>query len=78
MDRWHGAVNDAQFYKKGSSILEGMQASAPKDVQIEYIPGFDIDGKDENMDRVLDVVNEFDAVVMCVGEHVYSECKFDF
>ncbi|CAO3642130.1 unnamed protein product [Mucor hiemalis] len=73
VDHWHGAVNDAQFYNKGSTILEGMKASAPEDAQIEYIPGFGIEGKDENMDRVLKVVNEFDAVVMCIGEHVYSE-----
>lgn len=37
--------------------------------------GFDIDGNDENMDDVLQMVNEFDAVIVCVGEHVYTECK---
>lgn len=53
-----------------------MQESAPEGVEIKYMPGFDINGEDENMDEVLEIVNKFDAVVMCIGEHVYSECKF--
>jgi beta-glucosidase len=71
-------VSDHQFYEKGFSIFKGMQLSAPDGVKVEYTPGFDINGQDQNMDHVLDVVNQYDAVVMCVGEHVYSECKLDY
>jgi hypothetical protein len=75
VDAWHGKVSDDQFYKKGITILEGIRKAAPKGIEIQYTPGFDIDGKDENMAAVLDIAKEFDAFIVCLGEHVYSECK---
>ncbi|KAL9540572.1 hypothetical protein MBANPS3_009605 [Mucor bainieri] len=72
-DAWHGAVSDEQFYDNGISILEGIQNSAPEGVEIEYMAGFTIDGKDNDMKSVLDKAKDFDAFVVCIGEHVYSE-----
>lgn len=72
-DAWHGNVSDEQFYDKGTSILEGIQNTAPEGVEIEYIQGFTIDGNDDSMDLVLEKAKDFDAFIVCVGEHVYSE-----
>ncbi|KAI8640046.1 glycoside hydrolase superfamily [Parasitella parasitica] len=72
-DAWHGNVSDEQFYNKGISIIEGMQNAAPEGVQVEYMRGFTIDGKDDNMNLLLEKAKDFDAFVVCIGEHVYSE-----
>ncbi|KAI9253271.1 beta-glucosidase-related glycosidase [Helicostylum pulchrum] len=72
-DHWHGKVNDSQFYEKGISVIKGMQSSAPDGVQVEYMNGFDINGVNDNMDEVIELSKDFDAVVVCIGEHVYSE-----
>lgn len=75
-DHWHGKIDDDQFYEKGINIFKGMQSSAPEGVHVEYMTGFDINGVDENMDQVIKAAKDFDAVVVCVGEHVYSECRY--
>lgn len=75
-DHWHGKIDDGQFYENGINIFKGMQSSAPEGVQVKYMTGFDINGMDENMDQVIETAKDFDAVVVCVGEHVYSECKY--
>ncbi|KAI7902882.1 glycoside hydrolase superfamily [Cokeromyces recurvatus] len=72
-DKWHGDINDEQFYGNGITILEGIKNSAPEDVYIEYLKGFDVHGIDQDMDLVLEEVKNFDAVIVCIGEHVYSE-----
>lgn len=74
-DHWHGKIDDGQFYEKGINIIKGMESSAPEGVHVEYMTGFDIDGLDENMAQVIEAAKDFDALVVCVGEHVYSECK---
>lgn len=74
-DHWHGKVNDSQFYEKGISVIKGMQSSAPDGVQVEYMNGFDINGTNDNMDEVIQASKDFDAIIVCIGEHVYSECK---
>jgi beta-glucosidase len=53
-----------------------MQLAAPEGVEIEYMTGFDINGVDKNMDQVIEAAKNYDAVVVCIGEHVYSECKY--
>jgi hypothetical protein len=75
VDAWHGKINDDQFYKKGITIMKGIRNAAPEGVDIEYLPGFNIDGRDENMAAVLEKANAFDAFIVCLGEHVYAECK---
>lgn len=52
-----------------------MKSFAPEGVEVEYMTGFDINGVDENMDQILEVAKYCDAIVVCIGEHVYSECK---
>lgn len=52
-----------------------MQSSAPDGVQVEYMNGFDINGTNDNMDEVIQASKDFDAIIVCIGEHVYSECK---
>lgn len=37
--------------------------------------GFDIDGTDLNMNELVEKAKDYDAVVVCLGEHVYSERK---
>lgn len=74
-DHWHGKVNDSQFYENGISVIGGMQSSAPDGVQVEYMNGFDINGVNDNMDEVIQASKDFDAIVVCIGEHVYSEGK---
>ncbi|KAI7889259.1 glycoside hydrolase family 3 domain protein, partial [Mucor mucedo] len=75
-DHWHGKIDDDQFYEKGIHIVKGMQSTAPEGVHVEYMTGFDIDGLDENMAQVIEAAKDFDALVVCVGEHVYSESRF--
>jgi beta-glucosidase len=69
-------VDDAQFYEKGITIVGGMKSFAPEGVEVEYMKGFDINGVDENMGQVLEAAKDYDAIVVCIGEHVYSECEF--
>ncbi|KAI8081783.1 glycoside hydrolase family 3 domain protein [Halteromyces radiatus] len=73
VDRWHGSVEDDQFYSQGVTILEGIRQSASPDIQVRYIEGFDIDGNNTSMDEVLDVIKDYDVVVAAIGEHVYTE-----
>ncbi|RCI03411.1 hypothetical protein CU098_012500, partial [Rhizopus stolonifer] len=72
-DLWHGDINDEQFYKKGITILEGIQNSAPKDIEVDHILGFDIHGNEQDMDWIIERIQDYDAFVVCIGEHVYSE-----
>ena len=75
-DLWHGNVNDDQFYKNGITILEGIKKTAPEDAIIYHTLGFNINGDDINMEEVYKRIDDYDAFVVCMGEHVYSECKF--
>ncbi|SAM08713.1 hypothetical protein [Absidia glauca] len=73
-DRWHGPVEDDQFYGQGVTILEGIRHEAPTGVEaVDYLEGFDIHGNVTNMDKVLDAVAGYDVVVAAIGEHVYTE-----
>ncbi|KAI8340076.1 glycoside hydrolase superfamily [Chlamydoabsidia padenii] len=72
-DRWHGPVEDSQFYSQGVTIFEGIRQFAPDGVQVHYLEGFDINGTATNMDQVLDTVAGYDFVVAAIGEHVYTE-----
>ncbi|KAI8375547.1 glycoside hydrolase superfamily [Blakeslea trispora] len=72
-DLWHGNINDDQFYSNGITILEGINRTASDDVTIYHTAGFDIHGNDINMDGVYERIDDYDAFVVCIGEHVYSE-----
>ncbi|KAG0178858.1 hypothetical protein DFQ29_002893 [Apophysomyces sp. BC1021] len=72
-DHWHGPISDEQFYGKGITIFQGLQEYAPEDVFVKYMPGFAIDGTDINMAEVLEEISQYDAVIVCIGEHVYTE-----
>ncbi|CAO3595661.1 unnamed protein product [Absidia cylindrospora] len=72
-DRWHGPVEDDQFYSQGMTIFDGIRQSAPNHIQVDYLEGFDIDGKSTNMKQVMDSVGNYDIVVAAIGEHVYTE-----
>ncbi|KAI8377184.1 glycoside hydrolase family 3 domain protein [Choanephora cucurbitarum] len=72
-DLWHGNVNDDQFYKNGITILEGINKAAPKDAIIYHTLGFNINGDNINMEEVYERIDDYDAFVICMGEHVYSE-----
>jgi beta-glucosidase len=75
-DRWHGPVEDDQFYGQGVTILEGIRHEASTGVEaVDYLEGFDIHGNVTNMDKVLDAVAGYDVVVAAIGEHVYTEGK---
>ncbi|KAI8367532.1 glycoside hydrolase superfamily [Radiomyces spectabilis] len=72
-DAWQGPIDDEQFYSNGISIHDGMKLVAPANVDVDYMAGFDIDGTSIDMDQVLAVASSYDAIVVCLGEHVYSE-----
>ncbi|KAF7729053.1 hypothetical protein EC973_005085 [Apophysomyces ossiformis] len=72
-DHWHGPTSDEQFYGKGVTIYQGVREAAPEDTIVDYLPGFDIDGNDINMAQVLRGLTKYDAIIACIGEHVYTE-----
>ncbi|KAI8994547.1 glycoside hydrolase family 3 protein [Pilobolus umbonatus] len=73
VDAWHGDIDDTQFYGRGVTIHSGIELVAPKGTLIKYMQGFKIDGMDVNMDEVIMTAKDFDAIVVCAGEHVYAE-----
>lgn len=73
MDGWQGDSSDEQFYGQGISIIDGLRAAAPEDTEVTYMPGFSIEGEDINLDEVLTAADDYDTIVACIGERVYSE-----
>lgn len=76
-DGWKGKVDDEQFYSNGTTIYNGMRAAAPEDTVIDYMPAFDEEGNDLNMDEVLKVAKDYDVIVAAIGERVYAEAPGD-
>jgi beta-glucosidase len=74
-DFWHGPADDEQFYERGRTIYQGIQSVSPEGATVDYMRGFYINGTDINMDDVLNVAPEYDAIVACIGEHMYAECN---
>ncbi|KAJ8663614.1 hypothetical protein O0I10_000860 [Lichtheimia ornata] len=76
-DGWQGKVDDEQFYSNGTTIYNGMRAAAPEDAVIDYMPAFDEEGNDLNMEEVLKAAESYDVIVAAIGERVYAEAPGD-
>ncbi|KAI9270550.1 glycoside hydrolase superfamily [Phascolomyces articulosus] len=72
-DGWKGVSNDEQFYSNGTTIYNGIRTAAPEGTVIDYMPAFDIEGNDINMDKVIAAANDYDVIVVGVGETMYAE-----
>ncbi|KAI8145512.1 glycoside hydrolase superfamily [Fennellomyces sp. T-0311] len=77
VDGWKGEISDEQFYSNGTTIFNGLRAVAPEGTTVDYVSGFDINGKDIDMEHLLTVAPQYDVIVVCIGEHVYAEAPGD-
>eukprot|EP00602_Paraphysomonas_sp_CaronLab_P009302 CAMPEP_0185036734 /NCGR_PEP_ID=MMETSP1103-20130426/30106_1 /TAXON_ID=36769 /ORGANISM="Paraphysomonas bandaiensis, Strain Caron Lab Isolate" /LENGTH=881 /DNA_ID=CAMNT_0027574385 /DNA_START=71 /DNA_END=2716 /DNA_ORIENTATION=+ len=71
---WQGATNDSEFLD-GVTVKSGIENEYLQSM-VHYVPGPDIDATnldDVNMTDILDLAENSEFVVVCVGEETYTE-----
>ncbi|KAG2228318.1 hypothetical protein INT45_011110 [Circinella minor] len=72
-DGWQGNASDEQFYSNGTTIYNGIRSAAPEGTTVDYMPSFDVEGNDINMNAIMTSADDYDVIVVGIGERTYAE-----
>ncbi|KAJ9078329.1 hypothetical protein DSO57_1007625 [Entomophthora muscae] len=71
---WQGPLGEDDFQGKGTTILQGLRKHTK--AAVDYIQGVDIEGiPSTSIADLARSANDYDAVVLCLGEKAYTEFK---